>query len=239
MTDDAVRERDELYLRLQERTGHLRRVIETAADAYVAVDRDGRVTDWNTAATAMFGWTREEALGRLLPDLIVPPELADAHTTGFARYQATGVPSILGKVVEVPARHKSGHQFPVEITVWEVAEGGSTGFHAFLRDVTERTRADDALRQTNEDLQAFAAMAAHDLRSPLAVVSMYAELMLEELEDGGFDQDEAAERIRRIHGPRTAGSTLIEDLLAYASIGQGAVDIEPVDLAVLAQRGRR
>ena len=83
---------------------HLRRVIDTAGDAYVAVDNDSVVTDWNATATAIFGWSPDEAIGRHLVDLIIPPELADAHKNGFDRYQATGEPSILGKVVEVPAR---------------------------------------------------------------------------------------------------------------------------------------
>jgi len=110
------------------------------------------------------------------------------------------------------------------------------GARPMTTDDAVHERADDALRRTNEDLRAFAAMAAHDLRAPLAVVSMYAELMLEELESGDFNPDEAAERIRRIHRAADRGVNLIEDLLAYTSLGQGAVDIELVDLNVLAQR---
>ena len=215
---------------------HLQRVIDTASDAYVAVDNEGAVTEWNRAAAATFGWSRAEALGRRLQDLIVPPEMAQAHGTGFARYQDTGVPSIIGRAVEVPARHRSGETFPVEITVWEVDEDdGSRGFHAFLRDVTARRAADDKLRRTNEDLQAFAAMAAHDLRSPLAVISMYAELMNDELEEGTLDAESTADRLRRIRRAADRGVALIEDLLAYASIGRASLDIGPVDLTMLAQ----
>ena len=93
----------------------------------------------------------------------------------------------------------------------------------------------DKLRQTNEDLQAFAAMAAHDLRSPLAVISMYAELVTEELEDGSLDPATAGERLQRIRRAADRGVALVEDLLAYASIGSESLDIGSVDLTMLAQ----
>ncbi len=92
-----------------------------------------------------------------------------------------------------------------------------------------------ALRQTIEDLQAFAAMAAHDLRSPLAVISMHAELMTDDLEDGTLDATAAADRLRRIRRAADRGVALIEDLLAYASIGSASLDIGAVDLTMLAQ----
>lgn len=214
---------------------HLRRVIDTAGDAYVAVDTDSVVTDWNATASAIFGWDRDEAVGRHLVDLIIPPELADAHKTGFDRYRTTGEPSILGRVVEVPARRRDGTVFPVEITVWEVADhaDGGRGFHAFIRDVSARKESEDRLRRTNEDLQAFAAMAAHDLRSPLAVISMYAELVSEELEGGSLDPAMAGEQLHRIRRAADRGVALIEDLLAYASIGQESLEIGPVDLSLL------
>ena len=214
---------------------HLQRVLDTAGDAYVAVDTNGAVTEWNHAARTLFGWSRAEAVGRMLHELIVPPELLDAHLTGFARYQDTGVPAILGKVIEVPAAHRSGATFPVEMTVWEVADGSAHGFHAFLRDVSERRLAEDKLRRTNEDLQAFAAMAAHDLRSPLAVISMYAELVSEELGEGALDPAAAEERLHRIRRAADRGVALIEDLLAYACIGSESLEVGSVDLTVLAQ----
>lgn len=214
---------------------HLRRVIDTAGDAYVAVDNDSVVTDWNATATTVFGWTRDEAIGRHLVDLIVPPELADAHKTGFDRYQATGEAAILGRVIEVPARRQDGSIFPVEITVWEVTEEGARGFHAFIRDISERKAAEDRLRRTNEDLQAFAAMAAHDLRSPLAVISMYAELVSEELDEGTIEPAAAVDRLQRIRRAADRGVALIEDLLAYASIGSDSLEIGPVDLTLLTQ----
>ena len=214
---------------------HLRRVLDAASDAYIAVDPAGAVTEWNRAAESMFGWSRDEALGRELQDLIVPPDLTRAHTTGFARYQATGKPSILGKVVEVQARHRSGRTLPVELSVWEVAEDGRQGFHAFLRDITERKTAEAKLRQTNEALQAFAAMAAHDLRSPLAIISMYAELVSEALEGRTLDVEVAGDQLHRIRRAADRGATLIDDLLAYASIGRESLEIGLVDLTMLAQ----
>ena len=116
------------------------------------------------------------------------------------------------------------------------SEHGSAALHLqrvldTAGDASELAR----LRQTNEDLQAFAAMAAHDLRSPLAVISMYAELVSEELEDGSFDPATAGERLHRIRRAADRGVALVEDLLAYASIGSESLDIGAVDLTMLAQ----
>jgi diguanylate cyclase (GGDEF)-like protein/PAS domain S-box-containing protein len=118
-----------------------RQILENAHDAFVAIDARGIVVDWSPKAQVAFGWTRDEALERDLGDLIVPEDYRDAHWRGLARFAAGGEPRIVGRRQELVARHRDGHQFPVEITVAAVRTQTGTAFHAFLRDISERRRA--------------------------------------------------------------------------------------------------
>ena len=87
-------------------------VLETALDAIVTMDDDGRIVEFNPAAENMFGYSRNQAMGSVMADLLVPPGLRPAHHQGIAHYRATGEGPILGKRVEVNALHASGAEFP-------------------------------------------------------------------------------------------------------------------------------
>ncbi|MFA6297517.1 MAG: PAS domain-containing protein, partial [Nocardioides sp.] len=113
---DAVRARDAMAAALAGSERHARRVIDTAADGYIAMDATGRVTDWNLAATKIFGWSRDSAVGELLERLIIPPEQVPRHREGLARYRETGQGPVLGQMVELPARHQDGHRLDVDLT---------------------------------------------------------------------------------------------------------------------------
>lgn len=112
-------------------------LVDSASDAYVSIDDAGLVTHWNTPAAALFGWTREEALGRQLAELIIPPEHRDAHLLGIQRFVATGRGEAVFRRLQLPALHRTGRRVEVEFTILPV-EDQETGwhFHAFLRDVT-------------------------------------------------------------------------------------------------------
>ena len=184
----------------------------------------------------LFGWDRDEAVGRMLQDLIIPPEMAHAHTDrvrplpGRPASPRSSAGSSRCRPGTVPVRRSlSRSPSGRSPTTGHAASTRSSATSPSARPRTTK------LRQTNEDLQAFAAMAAHDLRSPLAVISMYAELVIEELEDGSFDPATAGERLHRIRRAADRGVALVEDLLAYASIGSESLDIGSVDLTMLAQ----
>ncbi len=132
-------------LQSQERT---RAIVETALDALVTMDAGGVVTDWNSQAVAIFGWSREEALGRLLSELIIPPRDREAHIRGLQHFLASGETHILNRRIEVLALHRSGHEFPVELAVSPVRIGDTIFFSAFIRDITERREAETKLRES-------------------------------------------------------------------------------------------
>ena len=127
-----------------------RLIIETALDAVIVMDAQGRVTDWNTQAETMFGWSRDEAIGELLSSMIIPVTLRDAHNSGLERFFATGEGPVLNKRVELTARHRDGHEFPVELSVSPAKMGDVYTFSAFVRDVTERKLAETQLRDSEE-----------------------------------------------------------------------------------------
>jgi PAS domain S-box-containing protein len=130
-----------------------RSIIETANDAVVGMDASGLITDWNRAAEATFGWSREEAIGRVLAETVIPERYREAHRMGFERYLATGEGPVLNDRIELEALHREGHEFPVELTISPLHVGESTTFIAFVHDITERKKADEALRESEAALR--------------------------------------------------------------------------------------
>jgi PAS domain S-box-containing protein len=125
----------------------LRSVIDTAHEAFISMDTAGLITYWNPEAERTFGWSRDEAIGRVLADTIVPHQHRDAHWRGLERYLSTGKGSVLNKRFEITALHRDGHEFPVELTISAHEVEGRQSFNAFLHDITPRKRAEDALRR--------------------------------------------------------------------------------------------
>jgi PAS domain S-box-containing protein len=121
---------------------HVEQVIETAVEAFVSMDDQGLITDWNAAAERMFGLSRGQAVGRLLGETIVPPRFREAHARGVDRFLRTGERRVLDRRIEINAWHRSGREFPVELSIWGTNENGRWTFTASLHDVSERRRAD-------------------------------------------------------------------------------------------------
>jgi PAS domain S-box-containing protein len=120
----------------EERT---RLVLDTAPDAFITLDRDGCITSWNAAAERMFGWTRDEAVGQTMRELIVPPEHVDRHDARRRSLVESGDP-IATETYEVELVRRDGRRFPGEATVSRVEAGGEVFASGFITDTTERLR---------------------------------------------------------------------------------------------------
>src|SRR6266511_1242660 len=123
-----------------------RAILEAALDCVVVIDYGGRVVEWNPAAERTFGYTREQALGRELADLIIPERLRGAHRLGLARHLRTGRSGLLGERVEMPALRADGTEIPIELAITKVS-GEQPLFAGHMRDITERRRRDAALEE--------------------------------------------------------------------------------------------
>ncbi len=146
----VARRRAEEEVRARE--SRLRAMLEAALDAVVSMDAEGRVIGWNSAAEAIFGYTASEATGREMAELIVPPALRDAHRRGLARFLESQRGVVLDRRLELTGMRSDGSEFPVELTITRIALPGLPTFTGYLRDITDRVRADRELRASRARL---------------------------------------------------------------------------------------
>jgi PAS domain S-box-containing protein len=118
----------------------LHAVLESAHEAFISMGEDGQILAWNREAERTFGWSREAVLGRLLRDVVIPHEYRARHDEGLRRFLQEGEGALLGKRIEISALHRSGHEFPVELTISPLRKDGRWTFHAFVHDISERYR---------------------------------------------------------------------------------------------------
>jgi len=127
-----------------------RMVLDAALDAVIVADKQGVIREWSPQAEAVFGWSRSEALDRTISELIIPEEARESHRKGLARYATTGEARILGRRLEFEALRRDGTRFPIEITVTPLTRGSDVEYSAFIRDITERHRAEEAIAASEE-----------------------------------------------------------------------------------------
>jgi PAS domain S-box-containing protein len=220
---------------LRESETQLRAILEGALDAVVGMDANGDVIDWNAQAEATFGYTRAEAVGRRLAELIIPSPLREAHYKGLERYFETGEAPILNRRVEVEAQRKDGSRVPIELAITVVKGWGFYRFNAFARDISDRRAADternrllEEAREANRMKDEFLAMLSHELRTPLSAIVGWAHM----LRTGGLDEPTVARAIETIDRNAKVQNQLIEDILDVSRIvaGKFHLDMRSVDL---------
>jgi PAS domain S-box-containing protein len=187
-------------------------VVDNALAAIITADQGGRVVDWNPAAVAMFGHSREQAIGALLGDLIVPQRWRQAHAEGMQRVGLGGEHRVTGKKLELQALRADGQEFPVEMVISHIELQGQSHYSAFLVDLSARRAAEAQIEQQREALRqseklgamgSLLAGVAHELNNPLAIVMGRASLLEEKAAGTPLQTDagrirEAAERCGRI-----------------------------------------
>jgi PAS domain S-box-containing protein len=174
-----------------------RLIIDTALDAVVTIDDSGRIVGWNHQAEVVFGWQADEVSGRSLSEIIIPERLRESHEHGMARFRAKGDGPVLGKRIEVSAIRRGGEEFPVELAITALPGATRTLFSAFLRDITDRKKAESDLRRHAEDLEQAQASLVTRARELDAAVDQAATELLErqrvevELHNRALDLDAA------------------------------------------------
>ena len=212
-------------------------ILETALDCVIMIDQESRILEWNPAAETTFGLARSEALGRQLPETIIPPLLREAHRAGMKRYLETGKGPVIGKRIEITGLRADGTEFPVELAVNRIHGTGATLFTATLRDITERKSAQEELRQAKETAEAasqakssFLANMSHELRTPLNAILGYSEMLLEEARETGDDM--LSKDLGRINSAGKHLLALIGDILDLSKIDAGKMDLYPETFSV-------
>jgi PAS domain S-box-containing protein len=145
-------ERSRLETAEREREARHSAILDSALDCIVSIDDRGRVLEFNATAEQVFGYRADEVVGKEMAELIVPPALRNQHREGFARYLETGKPTLLDRRIEIVGMRKDGTEFPVELTITRIRLPGLPIFTGFLRDITDRKRAEDELRASRHRL---------------------------------------------------------------------------------------
>jgi PAS domain S-box-containing protein len=144
-TREAVREQARSQEALRASEKRARAIIEAAHDAFVGIDADGFITDWNRRAEETFGWESREVMGQPLASIIIPERYRKAHIAGIRKYLQTGQGPVLNQVIELSAVHRDGHEFPIELSITPLDADPEQLFTAFVRDISERKRVENEL----------------------------------------------------------------------------------------------
>lgn len=211
----------------------MRATVDTALDCIVGMDQDGFIIEFNPAAVATFGHSREQAIGQEMANLIIPERYQDGHRNGIEHFLKTGEGPVIGKRIEIEAVRKNGEEFPVDLSISVSQEADGPVFVGYIRDITDRRVAEAELKEArdrsevaNRAKSEFLAMMSHEIRTPLnGVLGVLGLLHDEDL------QDRQADYVKT--GRRSAESLLdiINDILDFSKMEAGQLDFESVVFA--------
>ncbi|MFN8360985.1 MAG: PAS domain S-box protein [Candidatus Kapaibacterium sp.] len=131
-------------------------ILESALDGIITIDGESRILEFNPAAERIFGYDSESVVGQKLDIIIIPYRLRQDHFSGIQHYRRTSEAPIFGKRIELTALHADGREFPIELTVTKIMGVSEEIFTGFIRDITERKKAEEALRRSEEQFRLIA-----------------------------------------------------------------------------------
>jgi len=226
----------ESEVQLRQSEARHRVVVEAASDAVISMDENGLVVLANPAIKSIFGYEPAELIGKPLT-LLMPASVRKLHEAGYKRYLKTGERRLNWQGTEVTAQRANGEEFPVEVSFGEMKINDRTMFTGFIRDVTEKKRAEEALRELQAELARMmrvmtigqlTASIAHEVSQPLSGIITNASTCLRMLNNDPPNVDGARETAQRTIRDGNRASDVITRLRTLFSKKQ--INFEPVDL---------
>ncbi|MGJ8532438.1 MAG: PAS domain S-box protein [Alphaproteobacteria bacterium] len=206
----------------------LKRTFDAALNAIIIIDHKGNVIEFNPAAETMFGYKREDTIGKEMAKLIVPDKYRDAHRNGIDIYLETGHGPVIGNKIEIEAVRADGQEILVELAIQEATGADGSIFLGYMRDITEERANERVLVEAKEHAEEgsqakakFLAMMSHEIRTPLNGVLG----MLNLLSDGEMSSQQKS----MIKTARDSGKSLlaiINDILDYSKLEAGQMIME-------------
>ncbi|TCL09888.1 PAS/PAC sensor hybrid histidine kinase [Shimia isoporae] len=215
-------------------------MVSSSLDAILVIDPKGQIIAFNGAATEVFGYEREEAMGQNMADLIVPEHLREAHTKGMQRYLTTGEKRVIGAGrVRLEALHKSGRIFPVELSISAAEHQNRTVLVSFLRDISKQVEDEAELVRARDEAQAgeqakaeLLTVMSHEMRTPLNGILGSLDL----IDRGNL----SADQMRYLEAIKVSGDLLlghVNDVLDVSRLDamDDAPQTAPFELSKMAQ----
>jgi PAS domain S-box-containing protein len=218
----AEARREELRTTLRENEAHKAAMVETALDCIISMDHEGKVIEFNSAAERTFGYRREDALGRELAELIIPPALREQHRRGLAHYLATGDGPVLNRRIELTAVRADGTEFDVELTVTRIAAPGPSLFTGFIRDISGPKQAERERRESEERF-----------RTVIEQVKDYAIFTID-LTGRATSWNEGVQRVLGFAEDEFIGEDIVETIFTPEDVMNGVAEQE---LQIAAEKG--
>ena len=231
--DISLRKEMETKLKRSEKLN--RSITESAADAIISINSEGKILLWNRAASNMFGYTKEEMINRNLTE-IIPDRYKISHTDALKEIKKTsGLGNTDGGVIEISAIRKDETEFPIELSLssWEIS--GEKYYTGIIRDISERKKYEKELktalekaRESDRLKSAFLLNMSHEIRTPMNGILGFANL----LRDPNLTQVERKEYTEIINKSSDRLLNTMSDLIEMSKIESGQVEITKTKISV-------
>ncbi|MFA6570284.1 MAG: PAS domain S-box protein [Bacteroidota bacterium] len=235
-----ITKRKEAELALRDSEVRIRAVTDSALDAIVMMDSEGKISYWNPAAERILGYTSDEAIGQILHKILAPERYHEAYNIAYPHFTKTGEGNIVGKTLEFEAVRKGGTEIQVELSLSGFYNNGWCAV-GMIRDITLRKKEEKELVSINEKLKLskielekinsekdkFFSIIAHDLKNPFNGFLGMTKIMAEDIQELTMEEVQEISREMQEHAKNLYG--LLENLLEWARMQRGVTGLSPED----------